>query len=108
MVSEASPVPWPDGVDQVRGLFPATADRAYFNTAAVGLASRPMSQRLDQLVDEWASMGYDFTGGERDVDEARDSGAVDRRQRSRCRADLERVVDRGAGCRAVRSGRSGP
>ena len=71
VVSEASPVPWPHGVDQVRGLFPATADRAYFNTAAVGLASRPMSQRLDQLVDEWTSMGYDFTGGERDADEAR-------------------------------------
>ena len=64
-------MPWPDGVDQVRGLFPATADRAYFNTAAVGLASRPMSQRLHQLVDEWTSMGYDFTGGERDADEAR-------------------------------------
>ena len=71
VVAEGSSVSWPDGVDQARGLFPATADRAYFNTAAVGLASRPMSQRLHQLVDEWTSMGFDFSGGERDADEAR-------------------------------------
>jgi selenocysteine lyase/cysteine desulfurase len=58
-------------VREARDLSPATADRAYFNTAAVGLASRPMAERLRELVDEWASDGLDFVRGEEDAEASR-------------------------------------
>ncbi|MGB8381811.1 MAG: aminotransferase class V-fold PLP-dependent enzyme [Dermatophilaceae bacterium] len=47
-----------------RGRFPATADRAYFNTAAVGLASRWLAESVHGFVDEWTSVGLDVSRGE--------------------------------------------
>jgi cysteine desulfurase/selenocysteine lyase len=58
-------------VTEARRLFPATAGRAYFNTAAVGLASHQLAQTYHAAVDEWATHGLDFTRGEQAANEAR-------------------------------------
>ncbi len=52
-------------------MFPATADRAYFNTAAVGLASQQLAQTYHAIIDAWASDGLDFIRGEQAANEAR-------------------------------------
>ncbi len=52
-------------------LFPATAARAYFNTAAVGLASRGMADTYHRLVDEWTADGFDYPRGEDAANAAR-------------------------------------
>ena len=41
-------------ITEARRLFPATTGRAYFNTAAVGLASRRLAETYHAVVDEWA------------------------------------------------------
>jgi selenocysteine lyase/cysteine desulfurase len=53
-----------------RRQFPATASRAYFNTAAVGLASRRLADAYHAFVDEWASTGLDYRRGEQAADNA--------------------------------------
>ena len=58
-----------------RRRFPATADRTYLNTASVGLASRRLADTYHQAVDEWATVGFEFTGGERAANEARSAVA---------------------------------
>jgi cysteine desulfurase/selenocysteine lyase len=53
--------PGPTGdVRGARSLFPATEKVAYFNTAAVGLASRALIAAYHAYVDEWAENGLDY------------------------------------------------
>ena len=71
VVADPQPdTPTPD-VTEARQLFPATADRSYFNTAAVGLASHRLAQTYHAVVDEWAARGLDFADGERAANDAR-------------------------------------
>ena len=44
-------------VRDARTLYPATAELAYFNTAAVGLASRALIDAYRECVDEWTHRG---------------------------------------------------
>src|SRR4051812_33982028 len=55
----------------VRSLFPATTGRAYFNTAAVGLASQRLADTYREAIDQWTSAGFDFVRGEAAADGAR-------------------------------------
>ena len=66
------------GVDirDARGLFPATSDAAYFNTAAVGLASQTLTSALRRYVDEWSESGLDFVRAEAAAENARTSVAA--------------------------------
>ncbi len=58
-------------VHTARELFPATAQIAYFNTAAVGLASRALLAACHAYVDERADGGIDYVRGEAAGDRAR-------------------------------------
>jgi cysteine desulfurase/selenocysteine lyase len=71
------PVPAAQVADicDARRLFPATADRAYFNTAAVGLASRRLAGTYHEFIDEWAVTGLDYSRGEQAAGEARSAVA---------------------------------
>ena len=62
-------------VTEARRLFPATAGRAYFNTAAVGLASRRLAEAYHAAVDAWAAHGFDWPLGERAASQARSAAA---------------------------------
>jgi selenocysteine lyase/cysteine desulfurase len=62
--------PTPD-VTAARDLSPATADRAYLNTAAVGLASRRLAQTYHEVVDDWAMHDLDFARGKQAASDAR-------------------------------------
>ena len=62
-------------IGDARQLFPATADRAYFNTAAVGLASRRLADTYHKFIDEWTATGLDYSRGERAADAARSAVA---------------------------------
>ena len=66
--------PTPD-ITEARRLFPGTRDRAYFNTAAVGLASSDLADTYHRLVDRWTAEGFDFPEGERAADAARSAVA---------------------------------
>jgi selenocysteine lyase/cysteine desulfurase len=74
-VTEAMPAAGPADVCEARRLFPATAGRAYFNTAAVGLASRRLADAYHAFVGEWADTGLDYRRGERAADNARSAVA---------------------------------
>jgi selenocysteine lyase/cysteine desulfurase len=71
------PVPAAQVADicDARRLFPATAGRAYFNTAAVGLASRRLAGTYHEFIDEWAAKGLDYTRGEQAASKARSAVA---------------------------------
>lgn len=58
-----------------RDLFPATARCAFFNTAAVGLASRRLADSYRELIDEWVAVGFDFVRGEQAANAARSAVA---------------------------------
>ena len=62
-------------IRDARRLFPATTNRAYFNTAAVGLASGRLAETYHRFVDEWASVGLDFPRAERSAENARSAVA---------------------------------
>jgi cysteine desulfurase/selenocysteine lyase len=62
-------------IREARRLFPATAARAYFNTAAVGLASRRLADDYHAFVEEWATTGLDYRRGEQAADNARSAVA---------------------------------
>lgn len=62
-------------ITEARHLFPATVGRAYLNTAAVGLASRRLTETYHAVVDEWAAHGPDWTRGEQAANEARSTAA---------------------------------
>jgi selenocysteine lyase/cysteine desulfurase len=63
-------------VRDARDWFPATANVAYFNTAAVGLASRATVEAYRRFVDDWAETGMDFARGETAGETARASVAA--------------------------------
>ncbi len=63
MSSQAEPGSAGD-VRNARNLFPATEKVAYFNTAAVGLASRALVAALKGYIDDWSESGLDFARGE--------------------------------------------
>lgn len=65
----------PEDVREARKLFPATTTSAYFNTAAVGLASTALTSAAHRFVDEWAAEGLDYTRGEAAAEAARKSVA---------------------------------
>jgi cysteine desulfurase / selenocysteine lyase len=67
----------PDVVDvrEARRLFPAADEFAYFNTAAVGLASRSLAARYHAFVDEWTESGLDYARGEVAAESARNAVA---------------------------------
>jgi hypothetical protein len=48
-------------VREARALFPATEKAAYFNTAAVGLASRALDAAYHSFVDGWTEMSNDVS-----------------------------------------------
>ena len=62
-------------ITEARRLFPATTGRAYFNTAAVGLASRRLAETYHAVVDEWVTHGLDWPLGERPANQARSAVA---------------------------------
>jgi selenocysteine lyase/cysteine desulfurase len=66
--------PTPD-ITEARRLFPATTGRAYFNTAAVGLASSRLAATYHAVVDDWVADGFDWVRGERAANEARSAVA---------------------------------
>jgi selenocysteine lyase/cysteine desulfurase len=58
-------------VREARGLFPATERAAYFDTAAVGLASRALIDACRREVDGWREGALDFVRGETAGERAR-------------------------------------
>ena len=62
-------------ITEARRLFPATTGRAYFNTAAVGLASGRLAETSHAVVDEWVTHGLDWPLGERAANQARSAVA---------------------------------
>ena len=108
VVADPQPdTPIPD-VTEARRLFPATADRAYFNTAAVGLASRQLAPDLPRCRRRVGRHGLRLRRGERAADDARSLVArligADRRGR---RADPVGVLGGRTGRGPVRPGRPG-
>jgi len=75
-VSRPVPAAQAPGIGDARRLFPATAGRAYFNTAAVGLASRRLAETYRAFIDEWAADGLDYSRGERAAGESRSAVAA--------------------------------
>jgi cysteine desulfurase / selenocysteine lyase len=69
-VTDLAPARTPD-IGEARRLFPATADRAYLNTAAVGLASRRLGDTYHETVEEWTAIGFDYSRGEQAANDAR-------------------------------------
>jgi len=63
-------------VRAARHLYPATEQWAYFNTAAVGLASRSVADANQEFVSEWMTDGLDFVRGETAAENARSSVAA--------------------------------
>jgi selenocysteine lyase/cysteine desulfurase len=63
-------------VREARGLFPATETMAYFNTAAVGLASRALVAAYRSFIDDWAESGLDYVRSEAAGESARSSAAA--------------------------------
>ena len=58
-------------VRAARTLFPATEKTAYFNTAAVSLASRALVDAFHRYVDEWTEAALDYVRGEAAGEHAR-------------------------------------
>ena len=90
-----------------RRLFPATAGRAYFNTAAVGLASQRLAGTYHEFIDEWAGAGLDYSRGEQAAGEARSAVA---RLIGADAADIALIpsVSSAAGLVAAQFGPAGP
>jgi cysteine desulfurase/selenocysteine lyase len=63
-------------IREARSLFPATASTAYFNTAAVGLASRALTDAYHEFLDEWSRTGLDYVRGETAGERAREGAAA--------------------------------
>jgi cysteine desulfurase / selenocysteine lyase len=63
-------------VRDARELFPATRSAAYFNTAAVGLASTALIDAYDALVDDWTRGAMDYARGEAAGEHARSAVAA--------------------------------
>ena len=95
------------GIGDARRLFPATAGRAYFNTAAVGLASRRLADTYHQFIDEWTATGFDYSRGEQAAGAARSAVA---RLIGADAADIALIpsVSSAAGLVAAQFGAAGP
>ena len=63
-------------IRDARRFYPATEQWAYFNTAAVGLASRSVGDAYHAFVSEWTTDGLDFVRGETAAENARSSVAA--------------------------------
>jgi cysteine desulfurase/selenocysteine lyase len=63
-------------VRDARLFYPATEQWAYFNTAAVGLASRSVADAYHAFLSEWMTDGLDFVRGEAAAENARSSVAA--------------------------------
>ena len=75
MVTDPVPAAQAADIRDARRLFPATADRAYLNTAAVGLASRRLAETYYEFIDEWTAAGLDYSRGEQAAGAARSAVA---------------------------------
>jgi len=106
-VSDLVPAAQAAGIGDARGLFPATAGRAYFNTAAVGLASGRLAEAYRAFIDEWAADGLDYGRGERAAGLARSAVA---RLIGAGAADIALIpsVSAAAGLVAAQFGPAGP
>ena len=71
----AEPAARTPDIREARRLFPATADRAYFNTAATGLASQRLADSYHAFIDKWTATGLDFSRGEQAAGDARSAVA---------------------------------
>jgi cysteine desulfurase/selenocysteine lyase len=58
-------------IKAARRMFPAADTIAYFNTAAVGLASRALETAYHHYIDEWVRSGLDYVRGEAAGESAR-------------------------------------
>ena len=58
-------------IRSARDLFPATEHQAYFNTAAVGLASSAVAATYHAYVEEWTRDGLDYVKAEAAAESAR-------------------------------------
>ena len=74
-MSDTEPAARARDIRDARRLFPATADRAYFNTAAVGLASQRLADTYHEFIDEWTATGLDYSRGEQAAGGARSAVA---------------------------------
>ncbi len=70
----APTAPTPD-ITEARRLFPGAQDRAYLNTAAVGLASSHLAATYHRVIDRWVGAAFDFGDGERAAGVARSAAA---------------------------------
>jgi len=106
-VSDLVPAAQAAGIGDARDLFPATAGRAYFNTAAVGLASGRLAEAYRAFIDEWAADGLDYGRGERAAGLARSAVA---RLIGADAADIALIpaVSAAAGLVAAQFGPAGP
>lgn len=75
MTTDAVPARTRD-VRDARLLYPATEESAYFNTAAVGLASRAVAEAYEAFLTEWVTNGLDYVRGEAAAENARSSVAA--------------------------------
>ena len=75
VVTDPVPAARTADICDARRLFPATADWVYFNTAAVGLASRRLADAYHEFIDEWTANGLDYSRGERAAGAARSAVA---------------------------------
>jgi selenocysteine lyase/cysteine desulfurase len=73
--SDAVPQP-ARGVRDARLSYPATEEWAYFNTAAVGLASRMVADAYEAFLTEWMTSGLDYVRAEAAAENARSSVAA--------------------------------
>jgi cysteine desulfurase / selenocysteine lyase len=73
--SDAVPQPARD-VREARLSYPATEEWAYFNTAAVGLASRTVADAYEAFLTEWVTNGLDYVRAEAAAENARSSVAA--------------------------------
>jgi len=106
-VTDPVPAARAAGIRDARRLFPATAGRAYFSTAVVGLASRHLAETYRAFIDEWAADGLDYSRGERAAGEARSAVA---RLIGADAADIALIpsVSSAAGLVAAQFGPAGP
>jgi len=61
---------------QARTLYPASETIAYFNTAAIGLASTAVAVACHEYLDDWTTNGLDYYRGEEAAANARQSVAA--------------------------------
>ena len=106
-MTDSVPAAQAAGIGDARRLFPATAGRAYFNTAAVGLASRRLADTYHQFIDEWTAAGFDYSRGEQAAGAARSAVA---RLIGADAADIALIpsVSSAAGLVAAQFGAAGP